>query len=162
VTGALLLVLLTRLLMSGIRRSVTTAILTVMNANCRIRSQLRGKVQVVIVAGELDIAAAPALRAVLCQVERSDIDNVLIHMRGVDFVDAAGLGVLVGGYRRLRDAGVSMTLVSPRRSTVRALTLVGLDSLVVGLIIQGDGEAAGHAVRPPLRGLLADDPGQVA
>jgi anti-sigma B factor antagonist len=136
--------------------------LTVMNANCSIRSHFRGSVQVVIVAGELDTAAAPAPRAVLCQVERSDVDNLLIHMRGVDFVDAAGLGVLVGGYRRLRDAGVSMTLLSPRRSTVRALTLVGLDSLVVGLIIDGDGEGAGDAARPTLRSLLADEPGQVA
>jgi len=136
--------------------------LVAMSANCRIRPYLRGGVLVVVVAGELDTASAPVLRAVLCQVERSAVDEVLVYMRGVKFVDAAGLGVLVGAYRRLRAAGVAMTLVSPRRSVGRVLALVGLDSLVVESIVQGIGKAGEDAVRRPLRGALAVEPGQVA
>jgi anti-sigma B factor antagonist len=124
--------------------------LKTMSAHLRIRPSLRAGVLVVVVTGDLDTASAPVLRAVLCQVDPGDIDEVLVYMRGVGFVDAAGLGVLVASYRRLRGAGVPLTLVSPRRSVRRALTLVGLDPLVVESIIQGTGEAPRRRVLGPL------------
>jgi anti-sigma B factor antagonist len=124
--------------------------LRAMSANFRIRPSLRAGVLVVVVAGDLDRASAPVLGAVLGQVEGDDIDEVLVYMRGVSFVDAAGLGVLAGGYRRLRRVGVPMILVSPRRSVRRALALVGLNSLVVESIIQGTGEVTRRRIRCPL------------
>ena len=124
--------------------------LRAMSANFRIRPCVRAGVLVVVVAGDLDTGSAPVLRAVFAQVEQEEIDEVLVYMRGVGFVDAAGLGVLVAGYRRLRGVGVPMRLISPRRSVRRALTLVGLDSVVVESIIQGTGEATRRWSRGPL------------
>jgi anti-sigma B factor antagonist len=83
---------------------------------------------VVAVRGELDLDTAPELRRVLvATIDRNPGELVVVDLEGVDFIDSAGLGVLLGGRDRARRAGGGdLVLVATGRSVLRALELTGL------------------------------------
>lgn len=104
--------------------------LRVMDAHFTLQCCIEGPVLVVVLTGQLDVAGAPRLRSTLRRGEQGGIAEVVVDLARLDFVDAAGLGVLAGASRRLQAAGVQMSLASPRCSTVRVLRLVGLDRVL--------------------------------
>ncbi len=53
-----------------------------------------------------------------------------MDIREVPFVDSAGLGALVGGIRRLREAGTSVALCCNTPSVRRLLAVTGFDRMV--------------------------------
>lgn len=86
------------------------------------------EVAVVRVAGELDSFTAPELRAGIAGVLARP--GTIVDIREVPFVDSAGLGALVGGIRRLREAGAAVALCCTRSSLLRLLQMTGLDRIV--------------------------------
>lgn len=85
-------------------------------------------VVVLRVAGELDSFTASELRAGITQLLGSE--GTILDIRDVPFVDSAGLGALVGGIRRLREAGGSVAVCCTRSSVLRLLQMTGVDRLV--------------------------------
>lgn len=83
---------------------------------------------VIQVAGELDSFSACELRAGIADVLGRP--GTILDIRDVPFVDSAGLGALVGGIRRLREAGASVALCCTRSSVLRLLRMTGLDRIV--------------------------------
>lgn len=75
--------------------------------------------------GDLDAANAAQLRASFTVLAQPA--PVVIDLSGVPFLDSAGLGALVGGVRRVREAGGSVTVCAGRRSISRVLRTVGFD-----------------------------------
>jgi anti-sigma B factor antagonist len=86
---------------------------------------------VVHVRGDLDCYAAPRLRAVLSEVEAAADGprRIVLDVGQTNFMDSTGLGVLVGGVRRLRLGGGDMVLRSPSPSTRRLLEITGVTKL---------------------------------
>jgi anti-sigma B factor antagonist len=78
--------------------------------------------------GDLDASTASQLRASFDTLVHPM--PVLIDLSGVPFVDSAGLGALVGGVRRIREAGGTVTVCAGRRSIARVLRTVGFDRVV--------------------------------
>lgn len=83
---------------------------------------------VIRVDGELDSFSACELRAEITKVLGRQ--GAIVDIREVTFVDSAGLGALVGGIRRLREAGGSVALCCTRSSVLRLLRMTGLDRIV--------------------------------
>jgi anti-sigma B factor antagonist len=83
---------------------------------------------VIRVGGELDSNSARELRAGMTGVVGRQ--QTIVDIREVSFVDSAGLGALVGGIRRLREAGGSVVLCCTRASVLRLLRMTGLDRIV--------------------------------
>jgi anti-anti-sigma factor len=82
------------------------------------------------VRGELDIETAPALRQVLLdQLARGDLDELIVDMRHVRFMDSTGIGALVAGYGAARQAGVTFIVSHPSDLVQRQLELTGLAAL---------------------------------
>jgi len=81
-----------------------------------------------LVSGEVDLAASPKF------VEHLDIligaahSPGLVDLSGVSFLDCAGLENLVQAKARAEASGVSLVLVAPSRSTRRLIDLAGLTS----------------------------------
>ncbi|MGH9067163.1 MAG: STAS domain-containing protein [Acidimicrobiales bacterium] len=78
--------------------------------------------------GDLDAANAAQMRAAFTTLARPA--PVVIDLSGVPFLDSAGLGALVGGIRRIREAGGTVTVSTGRASIARVLRTVGFDRVV--------------------------------
>lgn len=59
----------------------------------------------VVVSGELDVASAPELRAVVGHLLAAGRRHILLDLDGVTFVDGAGIGALIASDLEAREAG---------------------------------------------------------
>lgn len=86
--------------------------------------------EVVVVApeGQIDLHNAGALRHAILSAFESDTPGVVLDLSGVDFLDSAGIGILVGAYRRARATGKSFRLTGAGPRVQRVLDLSGLPS----------------------------------
>lgn len=83
-------------------------------------------VGIVTVSGEIDLASAPRLRQALVEVLHPNSDAI-VDLSGVAFVDASGIGVLVGAAHRACSMGGRLILRHPSRPVTRLLDLLDLD-----------------------------------
>lgn len=87
-----------------------------------------GDEAVINIAGELDSFTACDLRAGITDVLGRQA--TIIDIRDVPFIDSAGLGALMGGIRRLREAGGDVALCCTHAGVLRLLEMTGLDRIV--------------------------------
>jgi anti-anti-sigma factor len=80
--------------------------------------------------GELDAAAAPSLAAALMRVVDNGVRRLVLDLRELVFLDAAGLGVIVGASMRLSALGGVLTVRSPSPMARRIFDVTGLAGLV--------------------------------
>ncbi|MGO9029539.1 MAG: STAS domain-containing protein [Acidimicrobiales bacterium] len=88
-----------------------------------------GEVPVVAVAGEIDMATAPALRERLVAHETGHDRVVVVDLTSVTFIDSTALGVLVGAYRRLGDVGSVLRLVVTEARILKVFEITDLVSV---------------------------------
>ena len=86
-----------------------------------------GSMVVITVRGEVDIATAPLLRAVLDGIYAARPRRVEIDLSGVTFLDSHALTTLVAARRRLAAVGAALVLRQPSRPVTRVLAISGLD-----------------------------------
>src|SRR5260370_21701942 len=68
-------------------------------------------IEVVDVEGEIDVYTAPRLRELLIELVNNGHYQLVVNMERVEFLDSTGLGVLVGGLKRVRAHDGSLDLV---------------------------------------------------
>jgi anti-sigma B factor antagonist len=86
-----------------------------------------GAVAVVAVHGELDIDSAPALKEALVEaIGEHPGERIVVDLEGLEFIDSAGLGILLGGLKRARVADGELVLVATGRNVLRVFELTGL------------------------------------
>ncbi len=78
--------------------------------------------------GELDAYTVGEFREQLTAL--SQANRLVIDLCGVPFMDSTGLGALIGGIRRIRDAGGSVEVVCDRPAVLRLLHTTGFDRIV--------------------------------
>ena len=78
--------------------------------------------------GELDAYTVSSFLDALGRLASSR--KLLIDMSEVPFVDSAGLGALIGGIRRTREAGGEVAVCCNRPTLVRLLHTTGFDRIV--------------------------------
>ena len=61
---------------------------------------------VISATGEIDMASGPALREALVDAVTGGRNRIVLDLAGVTFIDSIGLGVLVGGHKRVQPDGV--------------------------------------------------------
>ena len=77
-------------------------------------------------SGDLETDYAYTLDMQLQRVE-AEATTLVIDLRGLSFLDSAGLGRLLAARRRAARAGRRLVLVRGQRSVDRVLTLAGLE-----------------------------------
>lgn len=82
---------------------------------------------VVAVRGEVDIATAPKLREKLVELASQGAQQVVIDLEGVEFLDSTGLGVLIGGMKRLRGLDGDLSLVCTQPRILKVFEITGLN-----------------------------------
>jgi anti-sigma B factor antagonist len=81
---------------------------------------------VVRVGGEIDVYTAPKLREQLVELVNDGSYHLVVDMEGVDFLDSTGLGVLVGGLKRVRAHEGSLRLVCNQERILKIFRITGL------------------------------------
>jgi anti-sigma B factor antagonist len=81
---------------------------------------------VVAVAGELDVATAPALREELYRVVEQGVPAIVVDLADMNFIDSTGLGVLVGALKRVKERSGTLELRSLPPSAQRVFEITGL------------------------------------
>jgi anti-sigma B factor antagonist len=93
-----------------------------------------GGVAIVAVAGEVDLATVSELRSALNRVIAPPRQEVVVDLAAVEFIDASGIGALVGAAAAAARAGVRFRLKAPSPPVERVLELARADGgLVPGL-----------------------------
>ena len=81
---------------------------------------------VVAVGGEIDVYTAPKLRDKITELVNAGHHTLLIDMEKVEFLDSTGLGVLVGGLKKVRAHDGSMELVCSQDRLLKIFRITGL------------------------------------
>lgn len=101
-------------------------------------------VQIVDVAGEVDLYSAPELKMRIIDVIDAGKTQIVVDLTKSTFIDSTTLGVLVGARKRLRPQGGSLAVVCPDPDKLTLFEMTGLDRV---FSIHPDRESAIKAVR---------------
>jgi anti-sigma B factor antagonist len=86
----------------------------------------RDGIEVIDVQGEIDIYTAPRLRELLIDLVSRGSYQLVVNLGEVGFLDSTGLGVLVGGLKRVRAHDGSLDLVCTQPRILKILKITGL------------------------------------
>ena len=76
--------------------------------------------------GEIDAYAAPQIRERVLDLARNGTVHIIADLRGVGFLDSAGLGALVAARNELRGRAGSLMLVAGTGRIAQVLRITGL------------------------------------
>ena len=83
-------------------------------------------IEVIDVEGTIDIYTAPRLRELLIDLVSTDNCQLIVNLEKVKFLDSTGLGVLVGGLKRVRAHDGSLDLVCTQERILKLFRITGL------------------------------------
>jgi len=81
---------------------------------------------IVAVDGEIDVYTAPKLREKISELVAGGTYHLIIDMTAVEFLDSTGLGVLVGGLKKVRAHDGSLVLVCNQERLLKIFRITGL------------------------------------
>jgi anti-sigma B factor antagonist len=93
----------------------------------RVEVSNDGRASVISVSGELDLASSGALEEELARATDSDVEQVVIDLRELEFMDSTGLSTLVKAHQRAAAAGKQFGLVRGPQQVQRLLSLTGVE-----------------------------------
>ena len=110
---------------------------------------------VIDLRGEADVAALPALVALLALVAGERQGPVVVDLAAAGFIDAATMRTLSRAAEFLDDHGRQLTLRSPSTQALRLLAFAGLSHLITPNPLR---QAAGRAAHPSCGSRQASPP----
>ena len=93
-------------------------------------SEVDGKT-IVAVGGEIDVYTAPKLRDKITELVADGVYQIVIDMEAVEFLDSTGLGVLVGGLKKVRAHDGSLQLICTQDRLLKIFRITGLAKVFV-------------------------------
>jgi len=81
---------------------------------------------VLALSGQLDVVSAPELARRLDEVLAEAHARVMLDLNGLEFVDSAGVSVLIKAKREAEASGRALVLHGPTEQLERVFALVGL------------------------------------
>ena len=96
------------------------------SADLTLSTRTEGSATVVAAEGEVDLSTIPQLSEQLESLINDGQVDLIIDMAGVNFIDSTGLGVLVGGLKRVRAHDGSLDLVCTQERILKIFRITGL------------------------------------
>ena len=94
-----------------------------------IRVQVResdDEAYVVELSGEIDVYTSPKVKDAIGELIDEGHYNLVINLEKVRYIDSTGLGVLIGGLKRVREYGGSVNLVCTNPQIKKIFDITGL------------------------------------
>jgi anti-sigma B factor antagonist len=85
-----------------------------------------GQPYVVELTGEIDVYTSPKVKDAIAELIDSGHYNLVINLEKVRYIDSTGLGVLIGGLKRVREHGGSVSLVCTNPQIRKIFDITGL------------------------------------
>jgi anti-sigma B factor antagonist len=85
---------------------------------------------VITVSGEVDLASSPELDTAIILAIESGSSALVIDLADVSFMDSSGLGVIVRGLKRCREADKDLDLVITNERVLKVFGITGLDQVI--------------------------------
>ncbi len=93
----------------------------------QISGSIRGNTLYIGLNGELDEYTAPYCRDKLDDMFRqSGYNKIVIDMSHLTFMDSTGIGVLIGRYKKIKNAQKTMYITNPNNQIERIFRMSGL------------------------------------
>ena len=84
---------------------------------------------VIAVVGRLDTTSAPALEKAICE-DIGDAKNLVLDLKGVQYISSAGLRVLLGAQKKMQKIG-SMKVVHVCEEVMEVFEMTGFADILV-------------------------------
>ncbi|HEU4706009.1 MAG TPA: STAS domain-containing protein [Solirubrobacterales bacterium] len=123
-------------------------------------NDLRPGTRDVQVEGELDLAVADQLDAVLVAAVE-ECDRVLVGLERCSFIDSSGIAVILRAHNRMQEDGKRLVVYAPTEQVLRVLSMTGL--IANGLVFDTAEDALaalGDQDRAQAAGLVAEERGR--
>ncbi len=89
----------------------------------------RGDSDVLTLRGEIDVYTAPRLRQAIIDLVEGGARHIVVDMGAVDFLDSTGLGVLVGGLKRVKIQDGELSIVTSQDKILKIFDITGLNKV---------------------------------
>ena len=96
----------------------------------QVHTSTIGDATVLSCDGRLTMVAAPTLRSAIDDAVSDGRVRVVVDLAGTSFVDSSGLGALVAGLKRTRQAGGDLVIVCASDRLRARFAVTGLDRAV--------------------------------
>ena len=91
----------------------------------------RGRKLIAYLEGELDHDSAALMRAEIDnQLYDRSINELVIDMAGISFMDSSGIGLVLGRYKLMKLRGGAVRISRPGRRTDKLLSMSGVYDLI--------------------------------
>ena len=101
--------------------------------------------EIVRVAGSVDMSDVGIFRAALDNAIRDSSDGLVVDMCGVNYIDSAGIQVILNAYRQMAGSGRRLILVVTHSDVRDILTITGIH-LLPGLILTDNLDSANKSL----------------
>ncbi len=85
-----------------------------------------GGTYVVDLTGEIDVYTSPKVKDAISKLIDDEHYYLVINLEKVRYIDSTGLGVLIGGLKRVREHGGSVNLVCTNPQIKKIFDITGL------------------------------------
>lgn len=90
---------------------------------------LQGGVRALDLEGEVDVYTAPLLRQAIVDEVEKGTKHLLVDLSKVEYLDSTGLGILIGGVKRLKEQDGSLRLLGASPRITRIFEITGLNKI---------------------------------
>jgi anti-sigma B factor antagonist len=85
----------------------------------------KGAYRVLRPEGDLDVYTVGSLRDAIGRMIDDSTPRIVVDLDSVPFMDSSGLGALMGGVRRLREAGGDLAIACTREQHLKLFSITG-------------------------------------
>lgn len=85
-----------------------------------------GDLALIVLCGEVDVYSAPRLRNVIRDLVDEGKYRIVVDLEKVAFMDSTGLGVLVGGLKRVKHHQGELGIICNQERILRIFRITGL------------------------------------
>jgi anti-sigma B factor antagonist len=95
----------------------------------KVETRSVGDWTVIDVEGEVDVFTAPKLREAIIGLLGDGKERLIVNLENVAFMDSTGLGVLVGGLKRVKERNGDLAIAGAQGTVLRVLNVTGLNAV---------------------------------
>jgi len=82
------------------------------------------------IVGEIDISNCNDFKTRLYKIVEETKEKLVLDFNGLNYIDSAGLGILVGTYKRLKEIDRKLTIVNSSENIKKLFYITKLDTLI--------------------------------